>query len=139
MVLAATCVSPASAAIVPCTANSVVSSWRAQCERTPTDGDAGGVSGKVTVWYPGNSAYYASVEFRAHGEISYLRNHTTTTAYLRVATRNEFGDWENFIDQVVRGPGYSDTVNRSLDEGDPVRVQVCLLDRGCATIATLIS
>ncbi|MFW5415288.1 hypothetical protein J0910_01275 [Nocardiopsis sp. CNT-189] len=127
---------PASAAIIPCTQNNVDPPWGPVCDRRPTDGDAGGVSGSVRVEYLRNTKYHASIRFEAKGEHIYFNNNTTTGATLALYMRDDLGSWRPYYKYALEAGG-SEYVNAKLGEDRAVRLQVEVHGRGTAWLSTL--
>ncbi|TDD39008.1 hypothetical protein E1287_04140 [Actinomadura sp. KC06] len=133
-VMAGGLVSPAQATTrttpskAPAQASQLRGEWKSLTDRQPVDGDDGGVSGYAHRYWSGDADdTWAEVNFRALGEKWGVANSTGTTAYFFAWVDNKiYFQWK-------LKPNERKTWSRGFREGLPVKIQVCVNSRGCAT------
>ncbi|MFI0369190.1 hypothetical protein ACH35V_15005 [Actinomadura sp. 1N219] len=133
-VMAGGLVSPAQATTgttpskAPAQASQLRGEWKSLTDRQPVDGDDGGVSGYAHRYWSGDAGdTWAEVRFRARGEKWGVANSTGTTAYFFAWVNNKiYFQWKLKPNERKNWTG-------GFREGLPVKIQVCVNSRGCAT------
>ncbi|GAB2790546.1 hypothetical protein GCM10027091_23370 [Streptomyces daliensis] len=128
--------SPAHADLVNCNYNSTPNGWYGSCHRSPTDGDAGGVSGDVQNEKI-NSRKSARVEFKARSERYWFSNRTNKKASFK-SWIFVGGQWRMFKEAQLNSNDdlWFDT---SIAENIPVSISICVEGKGCARLDSLRS